>query len=428
MLLEDEILKNEVVDVISKQQLDVAKAFALVMDKYIEMMKGSNNEYLKDRYLDFLDIKTRVLQNINRSIFSLSNLEECILLIDELYPSLLVNISSNVKGIIAKRGGLTSHSAILCRMRGIPYVICDFPDEFQGNIIIDNDLVYLNPNSNLMHSYSEKITEEEVVIKDLKDIKVYANVANNNDIESISADFSGIGLYRTEFILMNSLYAFDYVKQAEVYKEALRAINGRTITFRTFDLGGDKQVDYLPKLNKGIINYYKYPKLFENQIKALLLASEAYPNQVKIMFPMIESFKQYQDLKKYIIKLARENNQKVPQIGMMLETQTALINLEEFRNVDFISVGTNDLTSELFNISRDDVVLYDQLYDNLLDVLKKIITFSDKNNVPLSVCGELISKKEFARKCITAGLKNISISSHFINNIYKAINEGENNG
>ena len=92
--------------------------------------------------------------------------------------------------------------------------------------------------------------------------------------------------------------------------------------------------------------------------------------------------------------------------------------------VEFISVGTNDLTSELFNISRDNVVLYDKLYGNLLDVLKSVIAFCEKNNIRLSVCGELVSKKEFARKCIAAGLKNISISSHFINNIYKAINEG----
>ena len=428
MLLEDEILKKEVFDVISTQHLDAGKAFAFVIDKYIEILKGSSDEYLKERYLDFLDIKTRVLQNINKAVFSLSNLEECILLIDELYPSLLVNMSSNVKGIIVKRGGLTSHSAILCRMRGIPYVVCDFPDDYQGFVIIDNDSVYLNPSDDLIDVYNKNINTEEFVIKDLKDINVYANVVDNTDIASIPDDFSGIGLYRTEFILMNSTYAFDYVKQTDIYKEALEALNGRSITFRTFDLGGDKQVDYLPKLNKGVINYYKYPKLFENQIKALLLASEAYPNQVKIMFPMIESFKQYQELKKYIIKLARENNQKVPQIGMMLETQSALINLEEFKSVDFISVGTNDLTSELFNISRDDVILYDKLYDNLLDVLKRIIVFCDKNNIPLSVCGELVSKKEFARKCITSGLKNISISSHFINNIYKAINEGEING
>ena len=427
MLLEDEILKKEVVEIIEKQQINASDAFALVMDKYIDMMKGSNDEYLKDRYLDFLDIKTRVLQNFNKTSISLANLEECVLLIDELYPSLLVNMNSNVKGIIAKKGGLTSHSAILCRMKGIPYVLCDIPEDYSGDIIIDNDTIYLNPDLALIEKYKHSKETKEVIIKDLKNINVYANVADNADVNIIPEEFSGIGLYRTEFVIMNPEYAFDYKKQAEVYLEALNNIGDRSITFRTFDLGGDKQVDYLPPLNKGITNYYKYPKLFENQVKALLLASSQYPDKVKIMFPMIESFKQYQDLKKYIIKMARENNQKVPLIGMMLETQSALINLDEFKSVDFISVGTNDLTSELFNISRDNVFLYEELYDNLLDVLKSVISFCNKNNIYLSVCGELIGKTEFAKKCIAAGLRNISISSHFVNNIYKAINEGENN-
>ena len=427
LLLEDEILKQEVVSTVVNNQMSAFEAFALVMDKYIDIMKGSNDEYLKDRYLDFLDIKTRVLQNFNKTRVSLANLDECIILIDELFPSLLVDISSNIKGIIAKKGGFTSHSAILCRMKGIPYVICDVPEDYSGDIIIDNDVVYLNPDVDVIEQYKCHEQFEEVIIKDLKDINVYANIATNNDIADITDEFSGIGLYRTEFVVMNPEYAFDYKKQTEVYLEALNNIGDRCITFRTFDFGGDKQVEYLPMLSKGINNYYKYPKLFENQIRALLIASDAYPDKVKIMFPMIESFKQYQELKKYIIKMARENNQKVPSIGMMLETQTALINLEEFKSVDFISVGTNDLTSELFNISRDNLALYDEIYDNLLEVLKSVISFCDKNQISLSVCGELISKKEFAKKCITAGLKNISISSHFINNIYKAINEGENN-
>lgn len=426
LLLEDNMLKTEVVELIVNEHINASSAFTKVIDKYIELMRNSTDEYLKERYLDFLDIKTRVLQNINKMNISLANLDECILIIEELFPSLLINISKNVKGIIVKKGGFTSHSAILCRMLGIPYVICDIPSDFKGDIIIDNDTVYLNPTKELIDSYAKRKDNEEKIIKDLKDIKVYANIVNNADILNITDEFSGIGLYRTEFILMNSEYAFDYKKQAAVYEEALKAIGDRPITFRTFDLGGDKQVDYLPMLKKGIINYYTYPKLFENQIKALLLVSKKYPSQVKIMFPMIENFKQYQELKKKIVKLAREEGQKVPPIGMMLETQSALINLTEFKNVDFISVGTNDLTSELFNVSRDDVVLFDKLYDNLLEVLKKVINYCNNNNISLSVCGELISKKEFAKKSIEAGLKNISISSHFINNIYKAINEGDN--
>lgn len=420
MVLEDNVLRNEVVGLIMNEHLNAAAAFTKVIDKYIVALKSATDQYLQERYLDFLDIKSRVLQNLNRTCISLSNLDECILLVEELFPSLLINISKNVKGIIAKKGGFTSHSAILCRMMGIPFVLADISDDFKGNILINNDTIYFNPSAEIVDEFLNE--EKEEVVKNLNGLKVYANVMNNHDIENICEDFSGIGLYRTEFILSDPEYAFDYLKQVEVYEEALNKIKNRPITFRTFDLGGDKQVDYLPPLQKGIINYYSFPKLFENQIKALLIASKNYPNQVKIMFPMIENFKQYQELKKYVVKMARELEIKVPKIGMMLETQSALINLEEFKNVDFFSVGTNDLTSELFNVSRDELILFDDLYDNLIEVLKKIIIFSKKNNIELSVCGELISKPEFARRVIKCGLKNVSISSYFINNIYKAVN------
>lgn len=385
-------------------------------------MKDATDKYLQERYLDFLDIKLRVMQNFNKVSISLANLEECILVIEELYPSLLINISKNVKGIVALRGGFTSHSAILCRMMGIPFVIADVSEDFDGNIMIANDKVYLNPTTEVINEFNKNIELEEECNKDLGEINVYANVVNNQEISHINSAFSGIGLYRTEFILMNQEYAFDYLKQAKIYEEALELIGERSITFRTFDLGGDKQVDYLPTLKKGIINYYSFPILFENQIKALLTASIKYPNKVKIMFPMIESFKQYQELKKYVVKMARELGCKVPKIGMMLETQSAVSNLEDFKKVEFFSVGTNDLTSELFNVSRDGVILFEEYYDGLLKILENIINFSHQNNIELSICGELISKTDFAKKVFEKGLKNVSISPKFIKNIYKAIN------
>jgi phosphoenolpyruvate-protein kinase (PTS system EI component) len=336
---------------------------------------------------------------------------------------LLVNISKSVKGIIARQGGLTSHSAIMCRVMGIPYVVCDFPLDFEGEVLIKNDKVYFDPSETVISEYSVPSETFTYTKEDFKDVSVYANVMNNNDIENISSAFSGIGLYRTEFLLMDKEYAFDCEKQAAAYMEALSKINGRSITFRTFDFGGDKQVEYLPILQKGVMNYYKYPVLFENQIKALLMANTAYPGQVKIMFPMIETFKQYQDLKKIVVKIAMENGYKIPKVGMMLETPTAFFNLNNFKNVDFISVGTNDLCSALFNISRERVMLFDNLYNELLNVLKEIISFSNENDIHLSVCGEVISQKEFAKKAIALGLRNVSISRRLVKNIYDAVNE-----
>ena len=131
-------------------------SFSIVIDKYINMMKDSTDSYLQERYLDFLDIKLRVLQNFNKFSISLSNLEECILIIEELYPSLLVNISKNVKGIIALKGGFTSHSAILCRARGIPFVVANISDDFMGEVIIENDNIYLNPTNEVITLFENK--------------------------------------------------------------------------------------------------------------------------------------------------------------------------------------------------------------------------------------------------------------------------------
>lgn len=423
LLLNDDALHSEVEDNIKNNHINALDSFVLVIDKYIKIMQNSTDLYLKERYLDFLDIKSRVVQNLNKQIVSLSNLEECILLVDELFPSVLINMSKNVKGIIAKRGGYTSHSAILCRNLGIPYVVLDYPEKIKGKVLIDNEKVIINPSLKCVQPYKNRKQLNENISKDLKDIKVWANVINNDDILKVSEEFSGIGLYRTEFVLNDLNSAFDIEKQTEIYTNALRLAKGKEVVFRTFDIGDDKRVDYLPILEKGIKNYYRYPRLFENQITAILMASKLYPKQVKIMFPMIENIAQYQELKKYIVKKARELKVKVPPVGMMLETQGALINLSDFNNVDFISVGTNDLCFELFNVSREEVVLFDNLYTDLLSVLEKIINFCKINNIPLSVCGELINNTEFARKAIKLGLKNVSIGYNSINNIYKAINE-----
>ena len=156
LLLSDPVLHQEVHSVIRNEHMNAIDAFSKVIDKYVAIMEHATSEYLRQRYLDFLDIKARVIQNFSKMSFSLENLGECILLVDEIYPSLLVNISKNVKGIIARVGGLTSHSAIMCRVMGIPYVVADFPSDFEGDILITKDSIYLNPTSDVVNKYSYK--------------------------------------------------------------------------------------------------------------------------------------------------------------------------------------------------------------------------------------------------------------------------------
>lgn len=394
-----------------------------VIDRYIAVIKDSKDEYLHERYVDLVDIKSRMLTNFMNIKISLANLDESILYLEELLPSLLVGISPKIKGIIAKKGGLTSHSAIVCRSLGIPYVVCDLGDAPKGVTVIDNNKVILNPNEEEIFLYRNRHITEEVIKCDISPLELWANVKDNNDIKMVGKEFKGIGLYRTEFLLMDEAVAFNVKLQANLYLEACLKMEGRPITFRTFDIGDDKMFSFLPNAVKGTDNYFIYPKLFEIQIEALLIASNKYPKQVRIMLPMIESFEAYQNLKKIIIKKAREMHVKCPKVGMMLETQRALINLESFNKVDFISVGTNDLTLELFNIKRDSLLLFDDIYESLAQVVIKVIEFSKRTNVPLCVCGELASNEAFAGRLIDAGIENLSITPNQINAIYKAKKE-----
>lgn len=421
----DSVLMDELIQVIETEKITPIKAVEIVFDKYINLMKDASSEYLKQRYVDFLDVKRRVLLNLNKEITSFKNLSECILIIDELLPSSLAEITPNVKGIIARRGGYTSHSAIICRNREIPYVVAEIPNNYHGNIIINNNEVILNPTKKEIDYYRNLNLNEDKIIKDLKDLKLWANVSNNDDIKYISDEFWGIGLYRTEFLYQTLEFAMNLNKQVQTYSKALKAMNGRTITFRTFDFGDDKKCVFMPGARKGISTYYIYKKLFLIQIEALVKVAKKYPNQVRIMFPMIERIEEYNALKEEVQTIAEKYRVKDLPIGMMLETQQALINLKSFKNVDFISIGTNDLTWELFNLDRNQAILYDSIYTDLLKIIEDVCKFAETNDIDLCVCGELISQENFARKAIKSGLKNISISPNLIKHIYKALNEGD---
>lgn len=425
LVLNDPVLMDEITAVIIDEKSNPITAVEVVFDKYIGLMKDATSEYLKQRYVDFLDVKRRVILNLNQQITSFKNLSECILIVDELLPSSLAEITPNVKGIIARRGGYTSHSAIICRNREIPYVIAEIPVNYRGNIVIANELVILNPSKKEIDEYKAQSLIEDKYPKDLKEVKVWANISNNDDIKYIEPEFSGIGLYRTEFLYQTLDFAMSVNKQIQTYTKALSQMNGRSITFRTFDFGDDKKCVFMPEARKGISTYYIYKKLFLIQIEALVKVAKKFPNQVRIMFPMIERVEEYNALKNEVLIMAKKYKVKTIPVGMMLETQQALINLNTFKDVDFISVGTNDLTWELFNLDRNQAVLYDSVYEDLLRIIRDVCEFSFKNNIDLCVCGELISQENFAHQAIKNGLKNVSISPNLIKHIYKAINEGE---
>ena len=418
MILKDPTLTKEVVELIKNHMYTASKAFSTVIDDYIRKFEQASNTYLMERALDLKDIKNRVLTKMCISHKKKDYDGQIILMCDELYPSLLMEYKDNLVGVISKVGGQTSHSAILCKSREIPYVVLkDYEIENGQLAIIDTrkEKVIINPGIEEYNSYLsiQNVVKQENPISDFSKykIKISANVGSNAEIEKVlKYNLYSIGLYRTEFIFMNLNRPMSVLEQFEVYEEAVDSLQEQSITFRTFDIGDDKQLSYINCYKKGIDNYRNNKELFENQIIALLKANK-YSN-IKIMFPMIETYEEFKYLRDWVYKIkVRENNKNFIKIGMMLETKKALENISDFKDIDFMSIGTNDLTSELYNIKRDEVLNYHVFIDDLIDKIQKVSNHCKMYNIELSICGELAGCSDVVGKLYDANIKHYSVSA-----------------
>lgn len=428
MLLTDAALKDELFKEIEYNGKSAYEATNCVFNRYIKGFKESKSSYLKERYLDFLDIKERILRNIEDNKIDYSNFHNVILVVEELLPSLLVDFK-DVKGVICKNGGFTSHAGILCRSLDIPCVVLkDYDIHTNDEIIIDTrrQIVDVNPSIDIINHYQEilgKIKAENFIDCPHPGYRFMCNITDNSELDKcLEYGFDGVGLYRTEWIFMNSDRPLSEEEQYNIYLEAVTKMNKLPICFRTFDVGDDKQLEYLHVDSKGVRNYMNNPTLFESQIKALLRAN-IYGN-MKIMFPMIETKEQFYFLRNWVYRLKEEMaNDKQIEIGMMLETKMALDNIGDFGNVDFISLGTNDLTKEVYNISRSDNISYKEYLDDLLKRLKPVVDFCKQMDISLSVCGELASIREATKGLMNIGINNFSVSAPNIKTLYLAFND-----
>ena len=401
------------------------EAINLVMDEIIKSLANSSSDYLKERTNDILDVTTRLIHNLdNKKKKKLK--KTFILYTDNLLPSYLIKNKDLIIGVIAKSGGYTSHSAILCRSFDIPYVIAEIECKDNDTVCIDTrkNKIAVNPCLEDMERYIEEINSSKSFIKKAVSHPGFlflANVSIGSELNKIiEYDFDGIGLYRTELIFMNSNRPLSFDEQYQIYSKTTSLLGDKIIVFRTFDVGDDKKISYLNTNHKGFDNYINNKEIFETQVKAML-ASNIH-NNVRIMFPMIENEYEFNYLREWVIKIAEDNNYKIPLIGMMLETKSALEHINDFVNTDFISLGTNDLTSELYHIDRENRMNnFNEFIDDLINKLKPVVDFCNKRDICLSVCGELASVKEVALKFYKIGIKNLSVSTsaiQMLNNCY----------
>ncbi|MGM9970539.1 MAG: putative PEP-binding protein [Anaeroplasma sp.] len=423
LMINDKLLHTKILSRINKGESAI-NAIRDATEEFIEPLKESNSNYLSERTVDIEDIRDRLIGCILDKTYRIEK-APYILYVDNLFPSDLLIRKNSLLGIIAKKGSYSSHTSIICRSLGLPYVVSDINLNEDDCIIIDTrtKTIIVNPNSDEIEFYNKEIKRQDKIDKyavEHDDYLFLANVYNNSDLKMVlDYNFDGVGLYRTEFIFINSVKPLSFEEQLNIYQSAVEYCKEKPINFRTFDICDDKKVDYLSSYSKSYDSYINNKSIFEDQIKALLLANKY--NNMRVMFPMIYKYEEFQYLKEWIININKSLNCNLPKIGLTVETRESLENIQEFQDVDFIAIGTNDLMSQLYNINREDTVIdLDDYIDDFINRLKPLIKFCKEKDICLSVCGEIAAIKEFSIKLYEAGIKNLSVSPALIKNLNMA--------
>ncbi|MCI8270039.1 MAG: phosphoenolpyruvate--protein phosphotransferase [Lachnospiraceae bacterium] len=454
MLLMDPALTGEIESTIKGESICSEFAVEMVCTMYANVFAGMDDELMQQRATDMRDIKTRmqrVLLNVE-SVDIASLPEGSILVAKDLTPSMTAGINpKNVAGIVTELGGKTSHSAILARALEIPAVVAvsDFLKQVKNGdaVVLDGDtgIVYVNPDAGITAEYSAKrdafLAEKKeleqyigkpTVTKDGVTVELVANIGKPKDVEKVlQYDGEGVGLFRTEFLFMdrNSMPTED--EQFEAYKKVAEALAGKPVIIRTLDIGGDKEIPYmgLEKDENPFLGYRairlcldRKEDIYKPQLRALLRAS-AYGN-IKIMIPLVTCIDEYREAKMLIDELKLELDRqgiaynKDIQVGIMVETAAASLIADIFaKEVDFFSIGTNDLTQYTMSVDRgNDKIsyLYSTFNPAVLRSIKRIITCAREEGIMVGMCGEAASDPMMIPLLLAFGLNEFSMSASAI--------------
>ncbi len=454
MLLMDPALTGEIENTIRGEHICSEFAVEMVCTMYANVFAGMDDELMQQRATDMRDIKTRmqrVLLNVE-SVDIASLPEGSILVAKDLTPSMTAGINpQNVAGIVTELGGKTSHSAILARALEIPAVVAvsDFLTQVKNgdSVILDGDtgIVYVNPDTEIGTEYSvkrdaflaekkelEQYIGKPTITKDGVTVELVANIGKPKDVEKVlQYDGEGVGLFRTEFLFMdrNSMPTED--EQFEAYKKVAEALSGKPVIIRTLDIGGDKEIPYmgLEKDENPFLGYRairlcldRKEDIYKPQLRALLRAS-AYGN-IKIMIPLVTCIDEYREAKMVIDELKLELDRqgiaynKDIQVGIMVETAAASLIADIFaKEVDFFSIGTNDLTQYTMSVDRgNDKIsyLYSTFNPAVLRSIRRIITCAREAGIMVGMCGEAASDPMMIPLLLAFGLNEFSMSASAI--------------
>ncbi len=449
MMLDDLDYIESITNMIRSQEVNAEFAVASTGDNFSQMFAAMDDDYMRERAADVKDISNRVITILQgEEEGAMTGDEPFILLADDLAPSETVQLDkSKVLSFVTRHGSTNSHTAILARTMNIPALIgVDFDDAVDGKMgIVDGytGTFYVDPDEETMAQYEAKKAEDENkkrlllelkgkenVTLDGKKINLYANIGGVADVaNALSNDAGGIGLFRSEFLYLESEDYPTEEAQFAAYKTVAENMAGKKVIIRTLDIGADKQVDYfqMEKEENPAMGYRAIricldrPEIFKTQLRAIYRAS--YYGTISIMFPMIISVKEVKRIKEIIAEVKAElTAEGIPfkdcEIGIMIETPAAVMISDLLaEEVDFFSIGTNDLTQYTLAIDRQNPKLdnfYDSHHEAILRMLQMVVDNGHKHGCWVGICGELGADTTLTSTFLKMGFDELSVSPSMI--------------
>lgn len=460
MMLEDDDYKESVEHIIESQMVNAEYAIAQTGDNFSQMFAAMDDEYMRGRAADVKDITERLLGILSGNTESGVDADEPVIMVaEDLAPSETVQMDkSKILSFVTQKGSVNSHTAILARTMGIPALIGSdivIDESLNGKLaVVDgtNGVVYVEPDEATLSAMQEeqrKDNEKKALLQELKGkedvtldgkkIKLYSNIGNIKDLANVIAnDAAGIGLFRSEFIYLESDTFPTEEEQFNIYRTVAESMAGKPVIIRTLDIGADKQCDYFgldkednPALGLRAIRIcLTRLEIFKTQLRALYRAS-AYGN-ISIMYPMIISEQEVDKIKVIENEVKAELTEQGiefgnPKSGIMIETPAAVIMSRQLaKKVDFFSIGTNDLTQYTLAIDRQNTKLddfYDAHHPAILAMIRMVVENAHAEGIWAGICGELGADTTLTEEFLKMGVDELSVSAGKVLAVRKVIRE-----
>ena len=461
MMLGDLDYVESIVNIITTQKVNAEYAIGTTADNFAAMFQAMDDAYMQGRAADVKDVSERLLQVLSDNSTDAMKMDEpSIIAADDLVPSETVQLDKEkALSFITMYGSANSHTAILARTMNIPAVISlgeDLKKEYDGKLAIVDGLegkVYIEPDAKTMEAMQEKqrkdqeqkelleqLKGKENITKSGQKVNLYANIGDLADVGAVlKNDAGGIGLFRSEFLYLESETYPTEEQQFSVYKTVAENMAGRKVIIRTLDIGADKQVDYfgLCKEENPAMGYRAIricltrPEIFKTQLRALYRASAF--GQIAIMFPMIISVNEVRRIKEIIEEVKKELTEEGiafredVELGVMIETPAAvMVSRELAKEVDFFSVGTNDLTQYTLAIDRQNQKLdafYDSHHPAVLEMIRMAAANAHAEGKWIGICGELAADLSLTETFLEMKIDELSVAPGMVLPLRKRIRE-----